>query len=81
LSGIADDDELATALDQVESPSAHLGDKGVAADLAFDVAHGAADDARLSDRLGGEEIVKPGLGQKRRGAKHLHPESIVNQDE
>jgi hypothetical protein len=72
LASIADDDELTTAFDEVKAPLTNFADKDISAHLAFDIANRAPDDAALADRLCSEDIVKPGLGEKRRGAKHLH---------
>jgi hypothetical protein len=72
LASIADHDELTTAFDEVKAPLANFADKDISAHLAFDIANRAPDDAALADRLCGEDIVKPGLGEERKGAKHLH---------
>ena len=45
LSGIADHDELSATFDQVEPPASNFGDKGCAANLTLDIAHGAADNS------------------------------------
>lgn len=71
LAGVSDHDELSAAFDEVKALAAHLGDKGRAADFTFHIVNGATNDAALGDGLGREKIVKPGLGKKGWGAKHL----------
>ena len=81
LTRIADHNELSATFKQVKAPASNFGHKCWATDLTLDIAYGAADNACLANRLGGEEVVQPGLSQKRRGAEHLHPDRIGNRDE
>ena len=78
LTRIADHDELSATFKQVKAPARTSATSAGATDLTLDIAHGAADNAGLTYRLCGEEVVKPGLSQERRGAEHLHPDRIGN---
>jgi hypothetical protein len=74
--GVADHDELSAAFDEVKASLANFADKDLSAHFPLYIANRAADDAAFADRFGSKDLVEPGLGKKRRGAKHLHDDDL-----
>ncbi|MGL6208491.1 MAG: hypothetical protein ACRC14_01520 [Paracoccaceae bacterium] len=73
---VADDDELATAFKEVESPLAHLFLQHLATDLTLDIADRTAHDAARAGRFAGENLCTPRRRDRAalrdEGMNHVH---------
>ena len=72
---IAQHDELACILDDVETTAAGFVQKAVTTDKPFDIAHLAADNAALGSGFGAENLDDPAVGGDG-GGQGCHPPTL-----